>query len=178
MVEKIETKPAGMDYTGQGVRGPIWALFGTAAAAGGVYLLNTLLNGFGNGRCVPPPPASPVATQRDLTYERELTQANAKIAQLEAQQFSSDGILAAERRFEDKLDKIEAEICAQKVHNAVNDGAVAGIAAQTAQLQKLTAPYIVQPVMAASEGALNFVPSALAAASAAGKAAGGGTTTP
>ena len=160
MTDETNNKP---DYLGQGLRGPVWTTAGVGIGAAALYALNTLARGgFGFGGGMPPAGDPPWA--RDMNYERELTQANAKVAQLEAQQYANAVVIASERRYEDKFDKIEAALCEQRVHNAVNDGAVAGIAAQTAQLQKLTAPYIVQPVMAASEGALNFVPPALAAA--------------
>lgn len=150
------------DYLGQGVRGPLWTTAGVGIGAAALYAFNTLLRGLGGG--MPPPNGGTPPWARDMTYERELTQANAKVAQLEAEQYANAAVLASERRYEDKFDAIEREICAQKVHNATNDGVVAGIAAQTAQLLKMTSPYIVQPVMAASEAALNFVPPALAAA--------------
>lgn len=150
------------DYLGQGVRGPLWTTAGVGIGAAALYAFNTLLRGLGGG--MPPPNGGNPPWARDMNYERELTQANAKVAQLEAQQYANAAVLAAERRYEDKFDKIEAALCEQRVHNATNDGVVAGIAAQTAQLLKMTAPFIVQPVMAASEAALNFVPPALAAA--------------
>ncbi|MBR1589437.1 MAG: hypothetical protein IJ658_14075 [Kiritimatiellae bacterium] len=148
------------DYLGQGLRGPIWALFGVATAAAAKYALGGNFPLLGGGM----PAGGNPPWARDLTYERELTKANAETAALQAKLDCQNAILASERRYEDKFDAIEREICAQKVHNATNDGVVGTIAAQTAQLMKMTAPYIVQPVMAASEGALNFVPPALAAA--------------
>ena len=158
------------DYLGQGLRGPIWALFGAATAAAAKYALGGNFPLLGGGM---PPACGNPPWDRDMKYERELTQANAKIAQLEAQEYANAAVIASERRYEDKFDKIEAALCEQRVHNAVNAGVVAGIAAQTQQLLKMTSPYIVQPVMAASEAALNYVPPALAAA----KATGASTTT-
>jgi len=169
MTDETNNKP---DYLGQGLRGPVWTAASVGIGGLALYALNTLARGgFGFGGGMPPAGDPPWA--RDMTYERELTKANAETAALQAKLDCQNAIIASERRYEDKFDAIEREICAQKVHNAVNDGAVAGIAAQTAQLQKLTAPYIVQPVMAASEGALNYVPPAFAAA----KATGASTTT-
>lgn len=165
------TNHASADYLGQGVRGPLWAIMGTGIGAAALYALNTVFRG---GFGAPPPGGTP-PWARDMTYERELTQANAKVAQLEAQQYANAVVIASERRYEDKFDKIEAALCEQRVHNAVNDGAVAGIAAQTQQLLKMTSPYIVQPVMAASEAALNFVPPALAAAKSSATPAADGT---
>lgn len=150
------------DYLGQGVRGPLWTTAGVGIGAAALYAFNTLLRGLGGG--MPPPNGGNPPWARDLTYERELTEANAKAAALEAKLDCRAEILASERRYEDKFDAIKKQLCDQRVHNATNDGVVAGIAAQTAQLLKMTSPYIVQPVMAASEAALNFVPPALAAA--------------
>lgn len=150
------------DYLGQGVRGPLWTTAGVGIGAAALYAFNTMLRGLGGG--MPPPNGGTPPWARDLTYERELTEANAKAAALEAKLDCRAEVLASERRYEDKFDAIEKQLCDQRVHNATNDGVVAGIAAQTAQLLKMTAPFIVQPVMAASEAALNFVPPALAAA--------------
>lgn len=149
------------DYLGQGVRGPLWTTAGVGIGAAALYAINSMMRGFGAGG---PPNGGNPPWARDLTYERELTEANAKAAALEAKLDCRAEILASERRYEDKFDAIEKQLCDQRVHNATNDGVVAGIAAQTAQLLKMTSPYIVQPVMAASEAALNFVPPALAAA--------------
>lgn len=153
------------DYLGQGVRGPLWTTAGVGIGAAALYAINSMMRGFGAGG---PPNGGNPPWARDLTYERELTEANAKAAALEAKLDCRAEILASERRYEDKFDAIEKQLCDQRVHNATNDGVVAGIAAQTAQLLKMTSPYIVQPVMAASEAALNFVPPAFAAAKTAG----------
>ena len=158
------------DYLGQGLRGPIWALFGVATAAAAKYALGGNFPLLGGG--MPPPGGNP-PWARDMTYERELTKANAETAALQAKLDCQNAVLASERRYEDKFDAIEREICAQKVHNATNDGVVGTIAAQTAQLMRMTNLFIAQPVMAASEAALNYVPPALAAA----KASGASTTT-
>ena len=80
-------------YKGEGVRGWGWALFGVATAIGAKYVLGDGNGLFGNGR------KCDLATQRDLTYERELTKANAETAALKAQLDCRTEVLAAERRF-------------------------------------------------------------------------------
>lgn len=155
------------DYLGQGLRGPIWALFGVATAAAAKYALGGNFPGLVGGM----PAGGNPPWSRDMEYERELTKANAEAAALQAKLDCQNAIIASERRYEDKFDAIEREICAQKVHNATNDGVVGTIAAQTAQLMRMTNLFIAQPVMAASEAALNYVPPALAAAKATGASA-------
>ena len=99
-----------------------------------------------------------VATQRDLEYERELTKANAEIGQLKAEKYADTGVLAAERRFEDKLDAIEKQIAEQQVFNATQMGTMGVIASQTQQLMKMTGLIINAPVIAASEAAAKSLP--------------------
>ncbi len=151
-------------YLGEGLRGPAWTIAGVTI---GGLVVEALKNGlFGMGQ------QQNVATQRDLAYERQLTEANAKSAALEAKLDCRAEIIASERRYEDKFDAIEKQLCDQRVHNAVNDGAVAGIAEQTRQLLAMTSRFIAQPVMAASEAALTIGPFAKTAA-AAGTGTGG-----
>lgn len=134
-----------------GARGAIWTLAGAAIATvaqrGG---LGGVLGGM-----PPPPPPVPLATQRDLTYERELTVANAKIGQLEAEKYADAVTLAAERRLADKIEKIETglngAVLKQAEYNVANTAAVASIGQQTAQLMRLTGIVINAPTMLASE---------------------------
>lgn len=150
------------DYLGQGVRGPLWTTAGVGIGAAALYAINSMMRGFGAGG---PPNGNP-PWSRDLDYERELTKANAETASLKAQLDCRAEVLAAERRFEDKLDALEAQINAQQVFNATQTGVIATINAHTKQLMRMTGLYITQPVMGASEAALNYVPPALLASKA------------
>ena len=157
-----ETNTNTPDYLGQGVRGPLWTTAGVGIGAAALYAINSMMRGFGAGG----PPSGNPPWSRDLDYERELTKANAETASLKAQLDCRAEVLAAERRFEDKLDALEAQINAQQVFNATQSGVIATINAQTQQLLRMTGLYITQPVMGASEAALNYVPPALLASKA------------
>ncbi len=152
MTDESTNNNAPADYLGQGVRGPLWTTAGVGIGAAALYAFNTMMRGLGAG--MPPPGGNP-PWSRDLEYERELTKANAETASLQAKLDCRTEVLAAERRFEDKLDAIEAQIAAQQVFNATQTGVIATINAQTQQLMRMTGLYINQPVMAASEAALS-----------------------
>ena len=133
-----------------GARGAIWTLAGAAIATvaqrGG-------LGGFLGGNM--PPPLETPATQRDLTYERELTVANAKIGQLEAEKYADTVTLAAERRLADKIEKIEVAMntatTTQAVLNAKQETFVATLAGQVASFEHMTQRFINPAVMNGSE---------------------------
>lgn len=143
----------------------------TGAALGGSALLVSLLNGgLGNilGGGMRPPAGDP-PWARDLNYERELTKANAELGQVKAEKYADAVTLAAERRLADKIEAVEKELKAaaatQAVLNAKQEAFVGGLAAQVASFDRMTARYIVQPVMAASEAAAAaFAPKGVAAA--------------
>ncbi len=151
MVEDNEMN--GSAYKGEGVRGWGWALFGVATAIGAKYVLGDGNGLFGGNR-----QCCNVATQRAREYERELTRANAEIGQLKAEKYADAATLAAERRFEDKLDAIEAQIntttTTQAVLNAKQQGFLEALAGQVAAFDRMTARYFTVPVMTASEAAL------------------------
>lgn len=135
-----------------GTRGAVWtgagALIGLLAQRSGLLGGNGL---FGGGT------PCEVATQRDLGYERELTKANAEIGQLKAEKYADAVTLAAERRYEDKIDALEKQIAelsaSQAVVNANTLSAIGIIKQQTAQLASMTATVINAPTMLASESA-------------------------
>ena len=142
---------------------------GLGAGALGWLLLNTLNGGniLGGGN------REPAATQRDLCYERQLTEKDAKIGKLEAQQYADAAVLAAERRLTDKIEKVETAMntaaTAQQVFNSTISSTVANTFQQVQQLMAMTGLYIKQPVMAASEAVLNALkPASTATAAAAG----------
>jgi hypothetical protein len=154
------------DYDGKGLRGALWAAFGVGTAAAAKYVLGEGgLFGGGGQRCN-------LATQRDLEYERALTVANAETAALKAQLDCRAEVLAAERRFEDKLDAIEAQLNAttttQAVLNAKQQGFIDVLAGQVASIDRMTARYFTAPVMAASEAALSAFNGAKPAAASSG----------
>lgn len=137
----------------------------TAVTLGAVALGATALNGGlanllgGGNRPQPPEPA----TQRDLSYERQLTECNAKSARLEAELNTIAKIQVVEERLQDKIDALEDKVnaagAAQAVINERQSGVIGLLQSQVANLnygyQTLTSPYIRQPIMAASEAALN-----------------------
>lgn len=130
----------------------------TGAALGGSALLIQLLSGgLGNIIGGNRPPAGDPPWARDMAYERELTKANAEIGQLKAEKYADAATLAAERRFEDKLDAIEAQINAatttQAVLNAKQEAFMGSLAAQVASFDRMTSRYIAPGVITASEAA-------------------------
>ena len=118
----------------------------TGAALGGAALLVQLLSGsFGNilgGR----PPAGDPPWARDMNYERQLTQADAKIGKLESQLYTDQQVNAVRQ-------EIQGATAAQAVFNATMNGTIAAINAQTKQLMGMTGLIINAPAMAASEAA-------------------------
>ena len=148
MTENIKNDKVSIDWGG--ARGAIWTLAGAAIATvvqrGG---LGGVLGG------MPPPPLEPPATQRDLKYERELTVANAKIGQLEAEKYADAVSLATERRLADKIEKIETSMNAatttQAVLNAKQEAFIAALAGQVASFDRMTQRFINPAVMSGSE---------------------------
>lgn len=119
----------------------------TGAALGGAALLVQLLTGafgnvFGGGR----PPAGDPPWARDMNYERQLTQADAKIGKLESQLYTDQQVNAVRQ-------EIQGAAAAQAVFNATMNGTVAAINAQTKQLMGMTALVINAPAMLSSEAA-------------------------
>lgn len=160
MVEDNESKH---DYDGKGLRGALWAAFGVGTAAAAKYVLGDggLFGGAPQGGTPP--------WARDMDYERELTKANAEIGQLRAEKYADAVTLAAERRYEDKIDALEKQIAelsaSQAVFNANTLSSIGVIKQQTAQLAAMTATVINAPTMLASESAAaGFKASAPAAA--------------
>jgi len=137
----------------------------TGLTLGAIALGATALNGgLGNilgGANRPQPPE--LATQRDLSYERQLTECNAKSARLEAELNTIAKLQVVEERLQDKIDAVEDKVnaasAAQAVINERQSGVIGLLQSQVANLnygyQALTSPYIRQPIMAASEAALN-----------------------
>lgn len=119
----------------------------TGAALGGAALLVQLLSGsFGNILGGGRPPVGEPPWARDMNYERQLTQADAKIGKLESQLYTDQQVNAVRQ-------EIQGAAAAQAVFNATMNGTVAAINAQTKQLMGMTGLIINAPAMAASEAA-------------------------
>lgn len=118
----------------------------TGAALGGSALLVQLLTGAFGGILGGRPPAGDPPWARDMNYERQLTQADAKIGKLEAQIYTDDKVDALRR-------ELQAATAAQSVFNATMNGTVATINSQTKQLMGLTGLVINAPAMLSSEAA-------------------------
>lgn len=133
----------------------------TGAALGGAALLVQLLTGafgnvFGGGR----PPAGDPPWARDMNYERQLTQADAKIGKLESQLYTDQQVNAVRQ-------EIQGAAAAQAVFNATMNGTVAAINAQTKQLMGMTGLVINAPAMLSSEAAASAFKANTTAAAAA-----------
>ena len=112
-------------------------------ALGLLLLQNGALGGVLGGR----PQAGDPPWARDMGYERQLTERDAKIGKLEAQIYTDDKVDALRR-------ELSAATAAQAVINAQQGGVIGLLQSQVATLNAMTSPYIKQPVMAASEAAL------------------------
>lgn len=118
---------------------------GLGAGAIGIQLLQNggLGNLLGTNRpCCNPP------WERDLNYERELTGKDAEIGQLKAQLYTDQQVNALRQ-------ELQAGQAAQAVINAQQSGMLGILQTQVTQLSNITGLFIKQPVMAASEAALN-----------------------
>lgn len=145
---------------------------GLGLGAGALGLLLLQNGAFGNMLGGNRPPMEPPATQRDLGYERQLTEKDTEIGQLKAQQYADAAVLAAERRLADKIEKIETQLntttTTQAVINAQQTGIIATLQGQVMQLNNMTGLYIKPGVMGASEAALNSLKPAAATIAASG----------
>ena len=105
---------------------------GLGAGALGLMLLNgNLGNIFGGQRPAPEPPA----TQRDLAYERDLTEKDAKIGQLQAQ-------LYTDQKVNELRQEVTAGQAAQAVINANQQGMLGILQQQVAMFQAMTGQFI------------------------------------
>lgn len=139
-----ETTNGSDRYAGKGAGNAGIALGATGV---GLWLLQAVLNGglggiLGGAR----PQAGDPPWARDMNYERQLTQADAKIGKLESQLYTDQQVNAVRQ-------EIQGATAAQAVFNATMNGTVAAINAQTRQLMGMTGLIINGPAMAASEGA-------------------------
>lgn len=118
---------------------------GLGAGAIGIQLLQN--GGLGNLLGANRPCGNP-PWERDLNYERELTGKDAEIGQLKAQLYTDQQINALRQ-------ELQAGQAAQAVINAQQGGMIGILQTQVAQFNAMTGLYIKQPVMSASEAALN-----------------------
>lgn len=130
--------------------GPGYGTVGTALGIGiGALALNVLQNGglggiLGGGR----PPAGDPPWSRDLKYERELTTKDAEIGKLNAQLYTDQQITELRK-------ELQTATATQAVINAQQSGVIGLLQSQVNTLNSMTSLFIKQPVMAASEAALN-----------------------
>ena len=133
-----ETDSGDSKYTGKGMGG---TALGLGIGALGLFLLqNGAFGGILGGNR---PPVGDPPWSRDMNYERQLTQADAKIGKLEAQIYTDDKVDALRR-------ELQAATAAQSVFNATMSGTVATINAQTKQLMGMTGLVINAPAMLSS----------------------------
>lgn len=125
-----------------------------AGALGLILLQNGLLGNLTGGNR---PAPEPLATQRDVTYERQLTEKDMEIAQLKAEKYTDQTVLAAERRLADKIEALNIRVNemdkAQAVVNTRQTDALVYAQTEITRLDAVFAPYIKGPIMTASEAA-------------------------
>ena len=130
---------------------------GLGASALGLFLLQALS---GNGGILGGnrPPMEPPATQRDLAYERDLTEKDAKIGKLEAQLYTDQEI--------NKLrQEVQAGAAVQQNFNATVSATLAATVKQTNELASVFGSYIKSPILSVSEAVMNAAKAAAAPAS-------------
>lgn len=124
-----------MEYASKGVAnaGLTTGIIGSALGAMNSGILPGL---FGGGNC---------GCSENMGVNRYEAAQNAKIAELETEiklrdaNIYTDGKLGALRDYvEHRFDRVEHELCDQKVYNATLNGTVSCISGQIAQLQSLT----------------------------------------
>lgn len=124
-------------------------LAGTALGLGaGAIGLQLLQNGGLGGLLGTNRPCGNPPWERDMNYERELTGKDAEIGQLKAQ-------LYTDQKVNELRQELQAGQAAQAVINAQQGGMIGILQTQVAQFGGMTGLYIKQPVMSASEAALN-----------------------
>lgn len=145
-------------------------VLGSIGTAGvlGLFGGNGLGGIFGGNRPQPPE----LATQRDVGYERQLTEKDMEIAQLKAEKYTDAAVLAAERRLADKIEATNLRINAlentQSVLNAHQSDAIKMMQGEIMEVKSVFGAYIRQPIMAASEAALSTFQGKTATAAASG----------
>lgn len=141
----MESTTNGKNYTssGQGDLNTVLGAIGTAAAFG---IIGPNGINLGGNR----PPADPPVSQRELDIrlqcERNLTEKDMRIGQLEAEKYSDKGDLETERRFDDKISALQKEI------NSLNQ-ANAFLRERSDLLMRMTGVVINAPTILSSEAA-------------------------
>lgn len=143
------------EYAGHGVANTSLAL--GATALGLTLLQNGSLGGLLGGNR---PPVGEPPWSRDMNYERDLTQKDMEIGKLQAQLYTDQQITALRQ-------ELQAGQAAQAVINAQQNGVLSVLQSQVTQLNAMTSLFIKQPVMAASEAALQAFRAPAAATTAA-----------
>ena len=137
--------PQGMGAWGQkyGMSGSALGLGIAGLVAGGLAILGVRLPGVaGNGGCCD------LATQRDLGYERQLSEKGEEVASLKAQLYTDQQVNALRQ-------EINAVTTAQQAVNAGTAAVVAQLQAQGAQYQSMMMQVIKPAYLAPSEAVLS-----------------------
>ena len=148
--------------SGQGTAALTLGIIGT-----GLYLLQNgglgnVLGG-GNNR---EPPVSQRELDTRLACERQLTEKDMRIGQLEAEKYSDKGDLDTERRFDDKLAELQREIAGLSQANAF-------LRERTDLFMRMTGVIINGPTIMSSEAAASAYKTAGATPAAAGSGGSG-----
>ena len=156
--------PWGMFNSGKGMAGSGLGLGIAGTVLGGLALLGARLgNSFGGPGAGNGPE---LATQRDLDYERKLTEANAVNAKLEAQIYTDAKVDALRQ-------ELQTVTTTQAVLNAQQSGILAVLQNQVAQFQAMQMNVLRPAVIDASEAVSTaFKGGATATAAAAGTGTG------
>lgn len=125
------------DYASKGVAGAGLGLgiAGTALGLLGNNGLGGILNGWnGNMGCGDNMPVN----RYELAQEQKIAELQAGIALRDANTYNDQKILELYKYVDGKFERVEHELCDQKVFNATQIGTISCIQGQIAQLQSLT----------------------------------------
>lgn len=154
--------PWNMFGSGKGMSGSALGIGIAGLVAGGLALLGARLgNGLGGNGCGPQ-----YATTRDLDYERELTERDAKIGKLESQLYTDQQVNALRQ-------EQTTAAAAQSVFDAKLAGALDIVRNKVALLDGMMEPVLKPQVLAPSQAVLTQFQNAVAAKTSASGESGG-----
>ena len=108
---------------------------GIIGSAGfGLNLLGNLLGANGNGCCS----ENQWVNRYEATQQARISELETEVKLRDANTYTLQQINGLRDYMERRLDRVESEICDQKVYNAANTGAISCIQQQIAQLYGLT----------------------------------------
>lgn len=120
------------EYAGKG-----WAalntVLGSIGTAGATGILGNLL---GNGNCNGN--GSPLVNRYEASQAARIAELETEVKLRDANTYTDQKILEVYRHFDNKLEGVNAAICAQNVYNATNTAAINCINGQIAQLMSLS----------------------------------------